>query len=215
MSRRLAFVTGASSGLGAAFADKLAKRGYDLVIVARRRDRLEKLAERIRHDHAVEVKIVQADLADRASLQHVVELISSLERLDFLVNAAGLTVPGRFSGLNAARVEQEMLVNLCALIMLTRAALPKMNDQQQGYIVNIASTGGLLPQPYAAVYGATKAGVVSFCVEESLSEIEASGKTVFVPHGPNRYLNKLLANLPRRWSLAALGGATRKSLEIS
>ena len=135
--RRRALVTGASSGIGAAFATRLAREGADVTIVARSRERLDALAERLRGGGA-NVDVLVADLRDAADLEAVVASIARLPP-DVLVNNAGFGTVGFFAELDPAREEEEIRVNVNALMRLTRAALPGMHARRSGAIVNVSS----------------------------------------------------------------------------
>jgi uncharacterized protein len=175
-SRARALVTGASSGIGAAFAVRLARDGSDLIIVARNRARLEEQARHLRADHGVEVEVLPADLTEPAELR-VVEKVIEDAHLDLLVNNAGFGTAGAFAELDAAKEEEEIRLNVLALVRLTRVALPGMLARNRGAIINVSSMAGLQAAPYNATYGATKAFVNSFT--EALSE-EVRGTAVRV-----------------------------------
>lgn len=172
----VALVTGASAGIGHAFALGLAERGYDLIVTARRRDRLDELASRLRAEHAgIRVEIVVADLAEAAG---PVAIAAEVERLgmnvDLLVNNAGFGTHGHFEMLPPERERDEIGVNVAALVALTHAFLPGMLARGHGGIINVASTAAFAPVPYMAVYGATKAFVRSFS-EALYEEVHARG----------------------------------------
>jgi len=160
-TRPRALVTGGSAGIGAAFADRLAHDGYDLVIVARDRDRLESRAHDLRERAGVQVEVLPADLTEPAEL-HIVEGVVADAQLDLLVNNAGFGTIGKFAELDADREEAEIRLNVIALIRLTRAALPGMVQRNSGAIINVSSMAALQPAPFNATYGATKAYVNSF-----------------------------------------------------
>ncbi len=173
-----ALVTGASSGIGESFARKLAARRTNLVLVARRTERLEALAGELRASDGVEADVLTADLADPAALGRVEErLASSEDPVDLLVNNAGFASRGRFAELDVDRASQEIGVDVIAVVRLTRAALPGMIARQHGGIVNVSSISSFLPAPTWATYAASKAFVTSFT--ESISE-ELRGTGVVV-----------------------------------
>ena len=174
---RRALVTGASSGLGEEFARQLAQRGSDLVLVARRRERLEALADHLR---AVgrRVEVLVADLATEAGRQPVEDrLADTAAPIDLLVNNAGFGAYGDVADLSAARQLAMVEVNVVALTRLARAALPGLVGRGRGGIINVASTAAFQPNPHAAVYGATKAYVLS--LSQALHE-EVAGSGVRV-----------------------------------
>ena len=157
-----ALVTGASSGIGDAFARRLAAEGTDLVVVARDRDRLEGLATSLRDRHGVEVVVLVADLASPGPRALVERRLTDPERpVDLLVNNAGFGTTGDFVDLPVDREEQEILVNVVAPVRLTAAVLPGMVARRRGAVLNVGSMAGLYPTPGTATYGATKAFVAS------------------------------------------------------
>ena len=171
-----ALVTGASSGIGEAFARELAARERPVVVVARRRDRLERLAGELGGpDRARPIDV------DLAAVGGVPALTSRLRseglEIDLLVNNAGLGHNGAFGAQPEAALEAMLDVNVRALVTLTRALLPPMLARRQGGIVNVASMSSFQPVPYLAVYAATKAFVLSF--SEALS-VELAGTGVSV-----------------------------------
>ena len=159
---RHAWVTGASVGLGAAFARRLARDGYDLRLVARNRRQLEQLAEELHDAHGVHAEAVPADLTDAAALREVERAVAHDAHLELLVNNAGFGTNGAFATLDADREEDEIRLNVLALTRLTRAALPGLVRRGHGGVINVSSMAGLQPAPYNATYGATKAFVNSF-----------------------------------------------------
>lgn len=158
----LALVTGASSGIGKCFAEALAARGTDLVLVARSHSRLEELAERLRREHGREVEVLVADLEDPDQLALVEAKLHSDARIDLLVNNAGYGLTGAFAELPLDRSEGQIRCNVTALTRLAHAALSTMKPSRRGGIVNVASGAAFLPTPSLAIYCATKAYVVNF-----------------------------------------------------
>lgn len=156
-----ACITGASTGLGAAFATALARRHYALTLVARSRERLETLAHALHQHYGVTVEVCVADLCQPEALRHVEETVAR-QPLTLLVNNAGFGTVGAFAELDPEREEEEIRLNVIALCRLTRAALPGMLRRGQGHIINVSSLAAFLPGPYDATYGATKAFVNSF-----------------------------------------------------
>ena len=171
-----ALVTGASSGIGAAFAQRLARDGYDLVVVARNRERLSALARELRERHGVSVHVLPADLT-RATELHSVEREAAHHPFDLLVNNAGFGSMGRFVTLDPDREEEEVRLNAIALMRLTRAVLPGMLARKRGAIINVSSLAALQPGPNNATYAATKAFVNSF-TEAVSEEVRGSGVRV-------------------------------------
>src|SRR6266581_957292 len=175
--RRRALVTGASTGLGAVFATALARQQYDLTIVARSRERLEALAERLRHSAEIAVEVVVADLTQAAALYTVEQHVAGDQRLELLVNNAGFGTTGPFATLDPDREEAEIRLNVMALMRLTRAALPGMIARGRGAVINVSSLAAFVPGPYDATYGATKAFVNSF-TEALHEELRGTGVRV-------------------------------------
>ena len=168
--RPVALITGASAGIGLEFAKRLAERHYDLILTARRRDRLDELATRLRAEHGgIRVEVIVADLADPAAPEAIAAEVRRLEiDVDLLVNNAGFGTHGRFETLPPERERGEIAVNVAALVALTHAFLPGMLERGHGGVINVASTAAFQPVPYMAVYAATKAFVRSF--SEALHE---------------------------------------------
>ncbi len=160
--RRLALVTGASSGIGAAFADALAGRGYDLILVARREDRLREIAARLQQSRGIQAEALPADLASDAGLSRVEQRIGAADNLDLLVNNAGFGTAGRFSSVDAASQDQMHRLHVFATMRLTRAALQTMIPRQSGGVINVSSVAGFWQAPGSVSYCATKAWMNSF-----------------------------------------------------
>jgi len=179
MDRRLALVTGASAGIGAAFAQVYASRGWDVALTARRADRLGELAQDIRRRHGVAVLPVAADLADPAAPQAIlVRLADQGRAVDALVNNAGYGVPGHYADTAWADQGAFLQVMVTAPCELAHRLVPGMAARGFGRIVNVASLAGLAPGgPGATLYAASKAFLVRF--SESL-HLETRGKGVHV-----------------------------------
>lgn len=176
-TRPLALVTGASAGIGLCFAERLAEKGHDLILVARRRDRLEDLARRLGADCGADVEVQPADLTDAAELRKIEDRIAAEPRLSLLVNNAGFGSVGRFHDLEPDRIEGEIRLNVLALSRLTRAAVAPMVERGAGAIINVSSGAGFQPGPLFANYSATKAFVTSL-TEALASELEGTGVRV-------------------------------------
>ncbi len=174
MTYGTALVTGASSGIGKAFAQELARRGHDLTIVARDAERLDALAERLRDDHAVTVEVCRADLADAGDVARVAKRIGSDPRLDRVVNCAGLWVAGPALGGETDRYAPLMAVNVVALQTLTLAAAAAFAARGRGGIINISSAVVMAPDRFHAVYVAGKAYVLAL-TEALQSEVAGTG----------------------------------------
>lgn len=167
MARPRALVTGASSGIGDAYARRLAEDGYDLVVVARRRDRLLGLAQLLRDSHGTDVAVEVVDLSSPSDLDRLVAAVPGFE-LDLLVNNAGFGAYAPFVRLDPDRAVAQLRVHVVAPTMLARAALPGMIERGRGAVVNVASalafSGGIAGQwlPARATYAATKSYLVTF-----------------------------------------------------
>ena len=173
-----ALVTGASSGIGRAFAVELAKRGTDVIVVARREDRLQELAREIANVHGRSAEVLRADLADPDELATVEARLADEGRpVDVLVNNAGFGTSGRFADLAVDREDQLVRVNVLALVRLSRAVLPGMEKRGRGGIVNVSSLAGEQPLPGWATYAATKAFVSDFS-RSLATEMKGTGVTV-------------------------------------
>lgn len=160
---RRALVTGASSGIGAAIARRLAREGTDLVVVARDQGRLDTLASELRKVHDVDVEVLVADLAAPVPRDAVERRVADAgSPVDLVINNAGFGTNGSFHELPIDREEQEVQLNVLALMRLTRAAVGRMVAEGRGHVLNIASVAALYPVPGSATYGATKAFVCSF-----------------------------------------------------
>jgi len=170
-----ALITGASSGLGAEFARALAARGADLVLVARRADRLETLAATLRTQHGVQVRVVPADLTAPGAASALRAELDGVH-IDTLVNNAGLGHYGDLADTDPELVRDMVQLNVAALVDLTRTFLPDLRAGR-GALVNVASTAAYQPCPHLAVYGATKAFVLSF-TEALHAELRPTGLRV-------------------------------------
>ena len=157
-----ALVTGASSGIGAIYADRLARRGFDLILVARNRDRLDKLAARLSGETGRSVEVVAADLGDRADLARIEALLRTNAGITLLVNSAGVGATTPLLGSDIDKMEQMIALNVNALTRLTYAAVPGLVARGGGTIVNIASSVAVGPEALNGVYGGSKAFVLAF-----------------------------------------------------
>lgn len=177
MSRPLALVTGASSGIGREFVRVLARKGYDQIIVARRLERLTALADELQPS-GVMILPLKDDLREAGALQILADAVRKTGRpLDVLVNDAGLGRAGEFSDMASADIDDQMRVNMIAPTHLIRQFLPDMVTRGRGRILNVASIAGYLPGPGMAVYYATKAFVLSLS-EALWQETHGTGVTV-------------------------------------
>jgi short-subunit dehydrogenase len=156
-SKPSVLITGASTGIGAIYADRFARRGHDLVLVARDNVRMEALADRLRRENGVKVDILRADLTDAQDLARVETRLRDDHRIGILVNNAGTTLPGGFVDQNPDDVAKIVNLNATAPVRLASAVAPRFAKAGQGAIVNIGSVLGLAPEYGSTVYGATKA----------------------------------------------------------
>ncbi|TIM16558.1 MAG: SDR family oxidoreductase, partial [Mesorhizobium sp.] len=156
-----AVVTGASSGIGAVYAGRLAGQGYDLVLVARRADRLEELAGKLRQTYSRKVSVISADLSNDGDVRRVEQAIASDDSVTLLVNNAGLGGQSVVAIADADAAERMIKVNVIALTRLTRAVLPGFLARNRGAVVNIASVLAY-ETSFGGIYSGTKAYVVNF-----------------------------------------------------
>lgn len=156
-----ALVTGASSGIGALYADRLARRGYDLILVARNRERLNALAGRITRDTQRVVEVIVADLNDRTGLREVEQTLRQDASITLLVNNAGVGTHTPLLESNVDDMERMIDLNVTALTRLTYAAVPGFVARARGAIINISSVVGIAPETLNGVYGASKAYVTA------------------------------------------------------
>jgi short-subunit dehydrogenase len=176
--RPLAIITGASSGIGRDLADLFAHDGYDLLLIARRREVLESIARALSDRHQVSCEAFQADLSRRLEREHFAARLRSVDdRIGALVNNAGIGVHGYFHETDVERELELIELNIAALTQLTKLVLPGMLRRRAGRIINISSVAAFQPGPLMAVYYASKAYVQSF--SEALSE-EVAGTGVAV-----------------------------------
>ena len=155
-------ITGASSGIGAAYARKLAAQGKNLILVARRKERLAALAEELHRNQAIAAEVLVADLTNPADIEHVEKRIHEIKPLDMLINNAGFGTSGNFSEIDIARQIDMIRLHIVASVRLCRAALPGMIARDKGVIINVSSTGAFMPTRGNATYCATKAFLVTF-----------------------------------------------------
>jgi len=172
--KEVAFITGATSGIGEAFARACAKTGHDLIITGRRREKIESVADTIRRRYTVSVEVIIAELSNRDTLQKVAERVRSIEGLSMLVNNAGFAENGLFHEQGIDGQKNMLSVHADATLELTHAALPGMVKRGSGAIINVSSIGGLMPFPHNAVYSGSKAFVFYFTESVGL-ELRGTG----------------------------------------
>lgn len=176
-TRPTVLITGASTGIGAVYADRFAQRGHDLVLVARDLARLEALATRLRREHDVAVDVIAADLTQASDLATIESRLRDDARIGILVNNAGAALSGQFIDQSTDKVAQLVALNTTALVRLASAIAPRLVKAGDGAIINIGSVVGLAPEFGMTVYGATKAFVLF--LSQGLS-LELSPQGVYV-----------------------------------
>jgi short-subunit dehydrogenase len=157
-----ALITGASAGLGAEYARQLAGRGYNLVLVARRADRLQALADEIAATYSVRADVLPTDLTSDEGVQQVEQCISQLDQLDVLVNNAGFGTTGRLVKTDPQRQQEMVYLHVLAAMRLAQAALPAMSERKRGAIINVSSVAAFAPLPGNVNYHASKSYLVAF-----------------------------------------------------
>jgi len=176
-SKGTALITGASSGIGAIYADRLSRQGYDLILVARSKDKLCRLAREISDTTGRSVEALQADLADPAGLGLIEEVLRTDQSITVLVNNAGVGATAPLLDSDVAAMEGMIALNVTATMRLAYAAAPGFVARGHGTIINIASVVALAPEVLNGVYGGSKAFVLAF--SQSLQhELAASGVRV-------------------------------------
>lgn len=161
-TQSVALITGASSGIGATYADRLAKRGYDLVLVARDATRLKTLAERLQDETGVKITVLPADLTRSEDLARVEDFIRATPQISLLINNAGASLKAGFENSDADAIGNLITLNVTSVARLSRVAFDGLIKHKDGAIINIASVMALTPELQSAVYSATKAFVLTF-----------------------------------------------------
>lgn len=176
-TKGLALITGASSGIGAVYADRLARRGSDLILVARNRNRLAVLAERLKDETGRSVETIAADLNDRAELARIETTLRTNASITLLVNNAGVGAAAPLLESDVERMDEMIRLNVAALTRLTYAAVPGFVARGRGTIINISSIVAISPETLNGVYSGSKAFVLAF--SQSLHhEVAAKGVRV-------------------------------------
>lgn len=175
---KIALITGASEGIGRELADIMASDGWNVILTARRQEVLDEFAAQLTQRYGVLSWAIAADLSQPNAADHLRDEIRELGlTIDALINNAGFGLYGAFKNENTERIDALLQLNITALTKLTYTFLPDMTTKGQGWIMNVASTAGLIPMPFLAVYGASKAYVLSFS-EALAAELEGSGVIV-------------------------------------
>jgi short-subunit dehydrogenase len=160
--RPCALVTGATSGIGAAFANRLAQKGFDLILHGRREEKLKERAKHLERTYNISVEIILGELSQGDELKKVERRIQGLEHLDMLINNAGYWTPGNFWNHSPDSLEAMIMVHVVAPVRFIRAALPRMLERQKGDIINVSSVGAYFNLVTVENYGATKAYLINF-----------------------------------------------------
>lgn len=179
---KTALITGASSGIGLGYAQEFARRGANLVLVARSGQVLDGIAAEIRATQEVQVKTIQLDLSALDSGQKLIDIIEKENlKVDVLVNNAGFGTLNRVAKEDRGRVQQQIVLNIATLVDLTAGLLPGMLERDYGVVINVASTASFQPVPGMAVYAATKAFVRSF-TEALWGELQGTNVKALTVH---------------------------------
>ncbi|MEM9542796.1 MAG: SDR family oxidoreductase [Cyanobacteria bacterium P01_E01_bin.42] len=194
-----ALITGATSGIGKAFADRLAEKSFNLVLLARNEIRLEKIARELRQKKGIQVKTIPFDLTESDAGKRVFETMQTDNTtVDWLVNNAGVGDYGVFEASDRDRQLDIVRLNILALTDLTHCFLPPMLEQRSGVIINVGSIASFQPMPYWATYGASKAFVLSFS-EALRAEVRDRGvKVLALCPGPTQTAFFDRANFPQQ-----------------
>ena len=207
-----ALVTGASAGIGAVYADRLARRGHDLILVARDQARLNALAARLRAETGRSVDILAADLAARSDLLRVEHRLRQDPSIAMLVNNAGIAVAGPMHGSDLDRLEAMVNINIMAALRLAHAAVDGFMARGRGTLINVSSVLALAPEQFNAVYSGTKSFMLNFSMAlqtELANPASASRQCCPVPPAPksgvrpasmSRRCRRTGSWTPTRWS---------------
>lgn len=201
-----ALVTGASGGIGKAFAEELAARQTNLVLIARSAEKLEEIATQLQQKHNVKVEIIAKDLTDPNATNDVFDLLKAKGlTIDLLINNAGFGDYGDFAERDGQRQLNMIQLNITALVDLTHKFLPLMRERRSGSIINVSSIAGFQPMPYLSVYAATKAFVLSFSEALWAENRDYGVRVLVVCPGPTETDFFTEAKFP-----TALAGSTNK-----
>jgi hypothetical protein len=157
-----AFITGASSGIGLSYAKQLAQYGFDLVLLARRKDRLQAIADELESRNSIRCAIIQADLSESSDIRKAADYISQIDDLDILVNNAGFATLGYFADVPIEQSIRMLNVHITATMQFTHAAIKGMLKRKRGAIINVSSMGAFILSPGNVVYDATKSFLNTF-----------------------------------------------------
>ncbi|HEY4987597.1 MAG TPA: SDR family oxidoreductase [Bradyrhizobium sp.] len=207
-SKGTVLITGASSGIGAVYADRFAGRGHDLILVARNKERLAAVAARIAARHGVEARTIAADLTDRAGLADIEAVLESDASITYLVNNAGFGSAAPLAAASVNEMERMVAINVTAPMRLAYAAVPQFTARGKGTIINISSIAAIGPEILNGVYGGTKSFVLA--LSQSLrKELKDTGVRVQVVL-PGATATEFwdvaglpASNLPKEWVMSA------------
>ena len=157
-----AFITGASAGIGLSFAKHLAQYGFDLVLLARRKDRLQAIADELESGNSIRCEIIQADLSEIGDITKAADYISQIDDLDILVNNAGFATLGYFADVHVEKSIRMLNVHITATMQFTHAAIKGMLERKRGAIINVSSMGAFTLTPGNVVYDSTKSFLNTF-----------------------------------------------------
>ena len=175
MISKLALITGATSGIGAAFAKKFASQEYDLILVGRREEKIRDFANKLRTENNIHIEVIIAELADDKNIGFLVEKIKALKNLEVLVNCAGFAIKGKkFHEENIVAYKTMLKVHNEAVVQFTHAALPNMVENKKGFIINVSSIMAYFPYARQSIYTASKA-FVSLFTESINAELKGTG----------------------------------------
>ena len=212
----LALVTGASDGIGAEFVEILAGRGYDLILVARREEKLNELAVRLNDEFGVECTAMVADLSEPKAAQNLFQRIEDRGlQVNFLINNAGLLHNGFFTKLSLEAQEKMIQVNVIALTALTHLYAAKMSSNGGGHILNVASLAGWIAIPNQNVYAASKAYVVSFSQALSNEMIAANSGVQVTALCPGYTATKMMDNPDQGGTLRIPSGMMMSAKDVA
>ena len=156
------FITGASAGIGASYAKAFAKNGFDLVLLARRKDRLQALASLLESDNSIHCEIISADLSEKEAIKQVTNHIRQIDNLDILINNAGFATIGYFADIPIEKSMRMFHTHMTATVQFTHAALQVMLKRERGAIINVSSMGAFVLTPGNVLYDATKSFLATF-----------------------------------------------------
>ena len=169
-----ALITGASAGMGFCFAKQLAQKGFDLILLARRRGRLQEIADKLASDYSIQCEIISADLSDIDSIKKTAALVKQIDNLDILINNAGFATIGCFADVPIEKTMRMFHLHMASCILLTHAGLSGMLKRKRGAIINVSSVAAFSLTPGNVMYDATKAFLNTFS-ENLMLEVKEAG----------------------------------------